>query len=153
MIRQFFLLLFTAITIVSCNNGKENTVITNDTTKQNFMSNKKIVEAYMDGFRTSDHAKVLSCLTDDVVWDMPGVFRKQGKVEFDSEIENENFVGSPTITIIRMVEEGNIVMAEGEVKGKMKNGGELDAVFSDVFHFENGKIKQLTTYLMNKKQQ
>lgn len=116
------------------------------------MSNKKVVETYMDGFRASDHGKVLSCLTDDVVWLMPGFFLKQGKAEFDSEIENENFVGSPVITITRLVEEGNIVVAEGEVQGKMKNGGALDAVFCDVFHFENTKIKQLTTYLMNKKQ-
>ena len=114
------------------------------------MSNKQTVETYMEGFRVSDHEKVLSCLTDDVVWEMPGFFRKQGKAEFDGEIENENFVGSPEITLIRLVEEGNIVIAEGEVQGKMKNGGILDALFCDVFHFRDGKIKQLTTYLMNK---
>lgn len=28
---------------------------------------KQIVEKYMDGFRTTDHEKILSCLTDDVV--------------------------------------------------------------------------------------
>jgi hypothetical protein len=26
----------------------------------------------MDGFRKSDHGQVLSCLTDDVEWEMPG---------------------------------------------------------------------------------
>jgi ketosteroid isomerase-like protein len=114
------------------------------------MSNKPVVESYMSGFRAMDHAMVLECLTDDVVWVMPGFFRKSGKDEFDSEIENENFTGSPEITIIRMVEEGNIVVAEGEVKGKMKNGDQLNAVFCDVFHFNNGKIKQLTTCLMNR---
>lgn len=115
------------------------------------MSNKKTVEMYMEGFRRSDHATVLSCLTDDVVWEMPGFFSLKGKKEFDGEIENPNFEGSPEISIIRMVEEGNIVIAEGEVKGKMKNGALLDAVFCDVFHFRDDKIKQLTTYLMNKK--
>lgn len=116
------------------------------------MGNKKVVETYMDGFRESNHEKVLTCLTDNVIWDMPGFFHKQGKAEFDSEIENENFTGSPVISITRMIEEDNIVVVEGEVQGKMKNGGLLDAVFCDVFHFENDKIKQLTTYLMNKKQ-
>lgn len=114
------------------------------------MSNKKVIETYMEGFRKSDHDMVLSCLTDDVVWLMPGFFHLSGKEEFDKEIENPNFEGSPDITIIRLVEEDNIVVAEGEVKGKMKNGGLLDAVFCDVFHFRNGKIRQLTTYLMNK---
>jgi uncharacterized protein len=115
------------------------------------MSNKRTVETYMEGFRRSDHAMVLSCLTDDVVWEMPGFFSLKGKEEFDGEIENPNFEGSPEITIIRMVEEGSVVIAEGEVKGKMKNGALLDAVFCDVFHFRDDKIRQLTTYLMNKK--
>jgi ketosteroid isomerase-like protein len=34
--------------------------------------NKETVRRYMDGFNKSDHAEILSCLTDDVVWDMPG---------------------------------------------------------------------------------
>ena len=116
------------------------------------MSNKKVVEKYLEGFSTSDHAKILSCLTDDVVWNMPGFFFLTGKEQFDKEIENDAFEGRPTITTIRLVEEGNIVVAEGTVKSKMKNGGLLDAVFCDVFHFENNKIKQLTTYLMHRKQ-
>jgi hypothetical protein len=81
---------------------------------------------------------------------MPGFFHLSGKEEFDKEIENPNFEGSPDISITRLVEEDNIVVAEGEVKGRMKNGGLLDAVFCDVFHFREGKIRQLTTYLMNK---
>lgn len=116
------------------------------------MSNKKVVESYIDGFNKSDHAQVLSCLTDDVTWEMPGFFLKTGKQEFDSEIENEAFEGRPNVTIIRMIEENNIVVAEGAVKSKMKNGVLLDAVFCDVFHFEDGKIKKLTTYLMQNKQ-
>lgn len=103
----------------------------------------------MEGFSESDHAKILSCLTDDVIWEMPGLFYKTGKQEFDGEIENELFEGVPTIRVIHMVEEGNIVVAEGSVKCKMKNSGMLDAMFCDVFHFENGKIKKLSGYLMN----
>ncbi|MGH8435156.1 MAG: hypothetical protein ACRERX_11890, partial [Pseudomonas sp.] len=47
----------------------------------------------------SDHAQILSCLTDDVEWEMPGAFHLVGKDAFDNEIENDAFVGSPTITI------------------------------------------------------
>src|SRR6185436_19783538 len=116
------------------------------------MSNKKVVEKYMEGFNASDHAKILECLREDVTWDMPGFFHKQGKEEFDKEIENDAFVGRPTITLTRMVEEGNVVVAEGAVSCQMKNGGLLDAVFCDVFVFQNDKIKHLTSYLMNRKQ-
>lgn len=112
--------------------------------------NKKIVKKYMDGFREGDHQKILSCLNEDVVWEMPGIYRHVGKEEFDKEIENENFVGRPTIQIMRLVEENNVVIAEGSVQATMKNGNSLDAVFCDVFVMENGKIKQLTSYLMSK---
>ena len=111
--------------------------------------NKKVVEKYMEGFRESDHQKILWCLTDDIVWEMPGVYKHIGKEEFDKEIENENFVGRPKIQIKRLVEENNVIIAEGSVQGEMINGNKLDAVFCDVFSMENGKIKKLTSYLMS----
>ena len=36
--------------------------------------NKKTVEKYIDGFNKSDHKQILSCLTEDVEWILPGVF-------------------------------------------------------------------------------
>lgn len=112
--------------------------------------NKLTVEKYIQGFRESNHEKILSCLTDDVVWEMPGIYKHIGKEAFDKEIENENFVGSPTIQLSRLVEENDTVIVEGAVQGAMTNGNKLDAVFCDVFVFENGKIKHLTSYLMSK---
>lgn len=37
----------------------------------------------------------------------------KGKEEFDGEIENPAFVGSPTIEVHRMTEEDGVVIAEG----------------------------------------
>lgn len=112
--------------------------------------NKRTVQRYMDGFNASDHEMILSCLSDDIVWHMPGFFHLEGKAAFDNEIENDAFIGPPTINIIRMVEENNVVVAEGSVTCKIKAGGMLDAVFCDVFQMENGKVKHLQTYQMNK---
>ena len=109
--------------------------------------NKRTVQKYMDGFSKSDHAQILSCLTDDVEWEMPGAFHLIGKDAFDKEIENEAFVGSPVLTTIRMVEEDDVVVVEGRVRASRRDGGILNAVFCDVFHMTNGKIKRLTTYL------
>lgn len=113
--------------------------------------NKKTVMQYMDGFIESNHEKILSCLTDDIVWYMPGFFHLVGKQDFDKEIENDFFEGRPSINITRMTEENDIVVAEGSVQCKIKSGGMLDALFCDVFQMEDGKIKHLTTYQMNKK--
>ena len=109
--------------------------------------NKQTVQKYMDGFAKSDHARILACLTDDVEWEMPGAFHLIGKDAFDKEIENEAFVGSPDITTIRMIEEDDIVVAEGRVRAARRDGGVLNAVFCDVFHMTNGKIRRLTSYV------
>jgi len=110
--------------------------------------NKATVEKYLDGFRESDHGKVLSCLTDDIEWDIPGAFHLVGKDAFDKEIENDAFVGSPTITITRMTEENDVVVAEGSVRSERKAGGFLNANFCDVFVMQGSRIKRLITYIM-----
>ena len=112
------------------------------------MSNKKVVETYMDGFNKSDHVQILSCLTDDVEWEMPGAFHLHGKDAFDKEIENPAFTGRPTITVTRMTEENDVVIAEGSVRAERTAGGVLSAVFCDVFVMQRGKIKRLVTYLL-----
>ena len=113
--------------------------------------NKKTVERYMDGFNKSDHDQILSCLTEDVEWEMPGAFHLVGKDAFHKEIGNDAFVGSPAITVTRMVEENDVVSAEGAVRVKKKDGGFLNAVFCDVFAMKNAKIKRLTSYLVELK--
>jgi ketosteroid isomerase-like protein len=111
-------------------------------------ANKETVERYMEGFRRSDHELILSCLTDDVVWDIPGAVHLVGKEAFDKEIENEAFVGSPTITVTRMMEENDVVVAEGAVKAQRRGGGVLSLVFCDVFVMRRAKIARLISYLV-----
>ena len=110
--------------------------------------NKQTVERYMAGFRKSDHAMILSCLTDDVEWVIPGVFHVTGKDAFDREIENDAFVGSPEITVTRLIEEDDVVVAEGAVRSARKSGGVMNGVFCDVFHMRRGRIRRLTSYFM-----
>ena len=114
--------------------------------------NKQTVQDYMDAFARTDHSGVLSCLTDDVEWVVPGWFHVQGKEAFDGEIENEAFVGSPDITVTRMTEENDVVVAEGSVRSARRDGGFLNALFCDVFVMRDSKIRHLTSYLMEVKE-
>jgi uncharacterized protein len=115
--------------------------------------NKNTIETYLDGFTKGDHAQVLSCLTDDVEWEVPGAFRLAGKTAFDQEIENPAFVGQPTITTSRMTEENDIVVAEGTVRTQKVSGEILHLRFCDVFVMRDGKIRQLISYLMEVNEQ
>lgn len=113
--------------------------------------NTETIERYMDGFNKSDHAQILSCLTEDVVWDMPGFFHHVGKEAFDREIENEAFEGKPKIRVSRMTEENDVVVAEGTVEARKKGGEVLHLVFCDVFEMQSGKIKKLIGFIAERR--
>lgn len=110
---------------------------------------KRIVEKYIEGFRHMDHDQILSCLTDDVVWELYGYKTLRGKRAFDAEIENDGFVGSPTFTIDRLIEEGDTVVAFGSRSVAKKGGDWLKFVMCEVFTFTGDAVSRLDTYQVN----
>jgi ketosteroid isomerase-like protein len=113
--------------------------------------NKRTVETYMDGFRRTDRAQILSCLTDDIEWQIPGAFHVRGKEEFDAHIVDEGFMANPTITVTRLTEGDNVVVAEGSVRTHRKDGAFLNLAYCDVFEMQDGKIRRLISYVMETK--
>lgn len=113
--------------------------------------NKRTVEKYMNAFSKSDHEQVLSCLADDVEWEIPGAFHVTGKAAFDKEIQNPAFTGRPSISTSRMTEENDVVVAEGSVRTQKVDGGFLNLRFCDVFVMHKAKIRQLISYVMEVK--
>jgi uncharacterized protein len=111
---------------------------------------KRVVEKYIEGFRAGDHEMILACLTDDVTWEMPPYFKLSGRTAFDNAIENDASPGLPDIQLTRLIEEGDIVVAEGAVQAALKAGGRIDALFCDVFHFRDDKICHLVTYQVDR---
>ena len=110
---------------------------------------QQVVEAYIDGFRRTDHDAILSCLTDDIVWVLHGYRTLEGKEAFDREIENAAAVGSPTLFIDRLVEEGATVVAVGHGEMTLKEAGRVAFVFAEVFTFTGERISRLETFQIN----
>src|SRR5688500_19498929 len=110
--------------------------------------NKQTVTRYMDGFRATDRELILSCLTEDVSWSIPGMFDVRGKAAFADHIVDEGFAGKPSITVSRLVEENDVVVAEGSVKAPRESGDILNLAFCDVFEMRDGKIARLISYLV-----
>ena len=63
---------------------------------------------------------------------IPGAFHARGKSEFAEHIVDEG-VGRPTITVDRLMEENDAIVAEGSVRAPKQDGTFLDLVFCDVF--------------------
>lgn len=110
---------------------------------------KRVVVTYIDGFRGLDRARILSCVTDDVVWVLHGYRSLEGRDAFEAEIENAETPGTPTLEIERLVEEGDTVVAVGSGSVATAEGGMLEFVFCDVFTFAGDAISRLDTYQVN----
>ena len=109
-------------------------------------SRKDRIGAYFDGFRESDHEKILALLTEDVVWDIYGHRRLEGKEAFGGEIENAGLVGSPELIVDRLIEEGNTISVPhlGKVEGS--DGGRFSFAATSVFTIDGNLISDVESY-------
>ena len=107
------------------------------------------VHRYLAGFRRSDHEAILACLTNDVVWHIHGLRTTHGKAEFDGEIENPAFEGSPRGTHRRQnVDAGDVVVVTGTGRGHHRENGPFRFVYSDLFTFREDLIAQVDSYVV-----
>jgi ketosteroid isomerase-like protein len=113
--------------------------------------NKRTVEIYLDGFRKNDHAQILSCLTDDIEWTVFGAFHLTGKQAYDNAIEGPGFVGPPRLEVVRMVEEGDVVMAELTGSVMRDNGEVMRMSMAEVFVIRGGKIAERRAWVIELK--
>ena len=110
--------------------------------------NTATVERYLDGFRTNDHAQILSCLTDDIRWTVFGAFRLEGKQAYDAAIEGPGFVGPPRLEVVRMVEQDDTVMAELNGWAPREDGGVTRLSMAEVFVMRDGKIAERRAWVI-----
>jgi ketosteroid isomerase-like protein len=110
--------------------------------------NTMTIDFYMEGFRRDDRQQILSCLTPDVEWLIPGVFHVTGRDAFNAHIVDEGFTGRPNITVTRTIESGDVVVTEGSVRANRTDGSVMSLMFCDVFEMRDGKIAKVVSYLM-----
>jgi len=109
---------------------------------------RDLVAEYFAGFRASDHARILATLTDDVEWVIHGHRTTRGKAEFDGEIENPAFTGSPELTVQRVLQDGPVVVTTGEGHGVSVAHGPFRFAFNDLFTFRDGHIARVDSYVV-----
>jgi ketosteroid isomerase-like protein len=110
--------------------------------------NTATVERYLDGFRKSDHAQILSCLTDDIEWTVFGAFHLTGKQAYDAAIEGSGFTGPPRLSVVRMVEQDDVVMAELTGEATRDTGEVLRMSMAEVFVMRGGLIAERRAWVI-----
>lgn len=114
-------------------------------------TNKEIIRKVNEGFSEGNVEKILEHVAEDVRWDIVGISTHIGKEAFGREVKNENFEGLPLITVTTEIEEGDYLAVEGEVQCRLKGGAVFKAYFFDAYRLENGKIREMRSYLIEKK--
>ena len=109
--------------------------------------NQQTIERYMEGFRRTDSAQVMSCLTDDVEWVLPGMFHARGRDDFQHHLVEAGFRPNPRIDITRLIESADVVVAAGRVRTEKTDGTVVTIAFCDVFEMRGARINKLTSYL------
>ncbi|MEU6127048.1 nuclear transport factor 2 family protein [Streptomyces sp. NPDC047123] len=116
---------------------------------------KDIVEQYRDGVLSGDHEQVLSLVSDDVVWENLGQLRVQGKEALRNIVGNKDgvvekgIVQRPKITVERLIEEGDTVVATGRAVLTLPTGATAEFLFCDVFTFVGDAISHVESYKVN----
>ncbi len=110
--------------------------------------NKQTVERYLDGFRTGNREQILSCLTDDITWTVFGAYRVTGKDGYAEHITEPGFTQPPDLTVVRLVEEGDTVMAEltGDIRSDAGEEGHL--AMAEVFVLRDGLICERRAFVI-----
>jgi ketosteroid isomerase-like protein len=116
--------------------------------------NKAVVKAYFDavnkGHLTDD---LLDHLTDDVTWwiqkasPTAGLYEGKAGVKRLFSIDTPIFTAALEVKIVRMVAEGDTVVAEAEIKSRNKNGKEYVNQYSFWMDIRDGKICRVREYL------
>jgi len=111
------------------------------------MTNKHIVHQVINAFIAGDIEKALSFITDDVQMEWPGAFALQpGK-----EAIRMFFETMPEIlesSIGELIEDGNKVAGTGSLLTKFPDGAVRRNYFCDVYTFENGKVRLISSYMV-----
>ena len=111
--------------------------------------NIETVNTYLDGFRKNDHEQILSCLTDDIKWTVFGAFQLTGKKAYDNAIDGApDFIDPPELEVVRMIEQGDVVMAELTGTAKRTGGGEMRMSMAEVFVMRHGKIAERRAWVI-----
>ncbi len=107
-----------------------------------------VVRAYLSAYAAVDKEGVAACLTDDVVWEIVGHGRLEGKDAYLGEMDRAHTTGMPVITEERLLDAGDTVVATGRVTAPTPDGGSFTGAFADLFVFRGDRVCRVESYVV-----
>lgn len=91
----------------------------------------------------------LEYIADDIHWNIIGKNTIIGKKNFLEEMKMQELENFPVITIKNVIVEGEYIIVESIGKAVTKTGKPYNPAYCDIYHLKDGKIQELTTYVVD----
>lgn len=111
-------------------------------------NNKAIVEKVNAGFAANNPEVFLENCKDNVKWNMVGDDTRTGVDTIRTWMKSMGDMEPPKFTVDNLVGEGDIVVANGDMTMKNKEGKDEAYSYCDFYKFDGGKIAELTSYVV-----
>ena len=116
---------------------------------------KDIIENLDERFSKDRNGFFLDYVADDIRWNIIGKSVIVGKDNFIKAMRTQELVGInsdgknyPVITIKNIIIEGEYVIVESTGKAVTKDGKPYNPAYCDIYRLKDGKIQELTTYVV-----
>lgn len=109
--------------------------------------NKSILEKANAAITEGDNEGFLSLCTDDTVWTFVGDKTLCGK-EAVRQWMAVTYTEPPKFMVANLIAEGDFVIALGDIIMKDNHGADVRYSYSDVWRFRDGKIAELTAFVI-----
>ena len=111
-------------------------------------ANKAIVQKVNEAFIKGDTNAFLGYCKDDVTWNMLGDRVIKGKEAILKYCGTP--IEPPAFTVNDTIAEGDLVVSNGDMIMKNNDGVPQEYGYCDVYKFSDGKIEELTSYVVKK---
>jgi len=112
-------------------------------------SNKQAVVKINQSFVDSDTEGFLAYCAEDVQWNMVGHSLNVGKEAIRKAMAECPPKGAPEFDVRRVIADGDVVMSDGTMKMPQGNGEYYVGAFCDVYRFQEGKVIELNSYIVD----
>lgn len=109
---------------------------------------KDFIKTVTYGYDNKDVSFYLDYLAEDVRWNIIGKEPVIGKENFIEAMIKEELESFPVITIINVISNGEYVIVESRGKAVIKKGTHFIRAYCDIYRLRNGKICEVTTYIV-----
>ncbi len=111
------------------------------------MSNKETLLKANAAIARGDNEKFLEFCNEGIVWNFVGERVLKGKQQV-REYMKENYTEPPNFTVTKLIAEGDYLTALGTITTTDKDGTEIEHMYCDVWRFRNGKMDELTAFVI-----